>query len=108
MSDLLGGPWTFVSVDFAEVYGSCMLANNDEYSKFSVVGIHVHVIPSLSADTFIFRIYKIFSEIGNLPFSSLTVAHQRKGFELFSADLGFKQRKITPYWPQTNSDSTVS
>jgi len=102
MSELPEGPWTCVSVDFAEVHGSYLLVLYDEYSRFPVVDI----ISSLSSNTVIPKIDKIFSEFGipsvlrsdnGPPFNS-------KDFVLFSTDLGFRHRKITPCWPRANGE----
>ena len=102
MSELPAGPWQHVSIDFATVHGHYLLVMYDEYSRFPVVDI----ISSLTASTVIPRIDKIFSEYGvpktlksdnGPPFNS-------KEFEMFSSNLGFKHRKITPYWPRANAE----
>lgn len=102
MSDLPDAPWTCVSVDFADVNGVYLLVLYDEYSRFPIVDI----VPSTSAKTVIPRLDKIFSEFGipSVLKSDNGPPFQSSEFKLFSAQLGFRHRKITPYWPRANAE----
>ena len=103
MSPLPTAPWTEISVDFAELpMGQYLLVLMDDYSRFPIV----EIVPSTSASVVIPRLDKVLSEYGTPdvlrtdngpPFNS-------RDFANFAEDLGFRHRKITPYWPRANAE----
>ena len=103
MSPLPTAPWTEISVDFAELpMGQYLLVLMDDYSIFPIV----EIVPSTLASVVIPRLDKVLSEYGTPdvlrtdngpPFNS-------RDFANFAEDLGFRHRKITPYWPRANAE----
>ena len=102
MSDLPSRPWSEVSADFFGPLPSqeYILGIKDEYSRF----VEVEIVRSLSANTIVSVIDKLFASRGipdvlktdnGPPFSSAA-------FKEFSISLGFKHRKVIPYWPEGN------
>ena len=99
MSPLPVAPWTELSTDFAQLSsGEYLLVVIDDYSRFPLV----EIVTSTSSAAVIPKLDKIMSEYGipdilksdnGPPFSS----HE---FVQFAEYLGFKHRKITPYWPR--------
>ena len=78
----------------------------DDYSRFPIV----EIVPSTSASVAIPRLDKVLSEYGTPdifrtdngpPFNS-------RDFANFAEDLGFRHRKITPYWPRANAEVEIS
>lgn len=105
MSSLPTGPWEKVDIDFCGPMptGEYLLVLIDEYSRFPIV----EIIKSTSAKTTIPKLDKIFAEYGipielksdnGPPFNS-------EDFTNFAKELGFRHRKITPYWPQANAEA---
>ena len=103
MSEMPKAPWTEISVDFAELpRGGYLLVIVDDYTRYP----EVELVPSTSSKAVIPVLDRVFSTFGipeivktdnGPPFSS-------KEFSQFSAYLGFKHRKITPYWPRANGE----
>lgn len=103
MSPLPTAPWTEISADFAELpMGQYLLVLMDDYSRFPIV----EIVSSTSANVVIPRLDKVLSEYGTPdtlrtdngpPFNS-------RDFANFASDLGFRHRKITPYWPRANAE----
>ncbi|CAE1162672.1 unnamed protein product [Acanthosepion pharaonis] len=104
MSPLPAAPWTEVSADFGHLQnGKYLLVVTDEYSRYVVVDI----LDSISTTSVIPRLDKIFAEFGvpvylktdnGPPFNS-------SDFKDYASLTGFKHRKITPLWPQTNAET---
>lgn len=104
MSPLPEAPWSEVSTDFGHLEnGEYLLVVTDEYSRYVVV----EIITSTAARVVIPKLDKIFSEFGipkilksdnGPPFNS-------SEFRAFASELGFKHRKITPYWPRANAET---
>ncbi|XP_046841052.1 uncharacterized protein K02A2.6-like [Xenia sp. Carnegie-2017] len=103
MSELPRYPWKELSMDFGVAptgTGEYLFVLYDDFSRYPIV----EVIRSTSAKTVIPCLDKILSEFGipdtirsdnGPPFNS-------KEFYEFSKYLGFKHRKVTPYWPRAN------
>ncbi|XP_046848030.1 uncharacterized protein K02A2.6-like [Xenia sp. Carnegie-2017] len=103
MSELPRSPWKELSKDFGVAptgTGEYLFVLYDDFSRYPIV----EVIRSTSAKTVIPCLDKILSEFGipdtirsdnGPPFNS-------KEFYEFSKYLGFKHRKVTPYWPRAN------
>uniref|UniRef100_A0AAY5KA75 Gypsy retrotransposon integrase-like protein 1 n=1 Tax=Esox lucius TaxID=8010 RepID=A0AAY5KA75_ESOLU len=104
MSDLPIEPWSEVSVDFTGPFpsGDYLLVVVDDHSRYP----EVQIVKSTAATAVIHKLDKIFSTFGipkivktdnGPPFNSHCFAD-------FSSHLGFKHRKITPYWPKANGE----
>ncbi|XP_033109310.1 uncharacterized protein K02A2.6-like [Anneissia japonica] len=101
MSKLPKGPWKELSIDLDELPSAYHLVIIDDYSRFPVV----EVIKLVSAATVIQRIDKIFFGVPNVLKSDNGSPFNSRDFQLFANDLGFKRRKITPYWPRANGEA---
>jgi hypothetical protein len=104
MSPLPNRQWCEVSADFHGPLpsGEYLLVLIDEYSRYPIV----EVINSTSAGCVIPVLDKIFSVFGvcevlktdnGPPFNS-------EQFRLFAEYMGFRHRRITPYWPEANAE----
>ncbi|RXN18549.1 putative protein K02A2.6-like protein [Labeo rohita] len=104
ISDLPAEPWVEVSVDFTGPFssGDYLLVVVDDHSRYP----EVEIVTSTAANAVIPKLDKIFSTFGmpeivktnnGPPFNSYC-------FVDFSAYLGFKHRKVTPYWPKANGE----
>ena len=102
MTELPNGPWKEVSVDFLGPLpsGEYLFVAIDEYSRYP----EVEIVSTTSAKATIPKLDAIFARQGipeilksdnGPPFSG----HE---FEQFATHLGFKHRKVTPYWPRAN------
>ena len=105
MSELPEGPWQHVSMDFCGPLptGEYLLVIFDEYSRYPVV----EVVNSTSAKTVLPVVDKVFSMFG-VPVSVKTdngPPFNGNDFANFAKYLGFRHRKITPLWPQANSQA---
>uniref|UniRef100_H3A736 Gypsy retrotransposon integrase-like protein 1 n=1 Tax=Latimeria chalumnae TaxID=7897 RepID=H3A736_LATCH len=92
-----------VSIDFADLpTGEYLLVISDDYSRYPVVDI----VKSTSTQTVIPRIDKIFSEFGTpkIVKSDNGPPFHSHEFKLFAKELGFHQRRITPYWPRVSGE----
>ena len=105
MTKLRSAHWKEVAVDFAGPFpsGDYIMVVIDEYSRFP----EVELLASTSAKAFISKLDAIFARQGvpdilksdnGLPFNG----HE---FEDFPNYLGFKHRRITPYWPRANGEA---
>ena len=105
MTKLPDAPWQEVAADFVGPFpsGELLLVVIDEFSRFP----EVEIINSTSAKTVIPKLDNIFSRQGvpcvlktdnGPPFNS-------SEFEQFANYLGFKHRKVTPYWPKANGEA---
>lgn len=105
MSELPKGPWQNVSIDFTGPFpsGDYLLVVIDEYSRFP----EVEILKSTAATTVIPKLDRIFSYYG-IPHVVKTdngPPFNGQPFKDFSHYLGFKHRKITPYWPRANAEA---
>ena len=102
MSVLPKAAWTEISIDFATLDSEYLLVVTDDYSRFPVV----EVISSVSANVVIPTLDKILAEHGipNIIRSDNGSPFNSQSFKLFSEELGFHHRKITPLWPMANSE----
>ena len=96
--------WSKVSVDFYGPLpsGDYILAVMDDYSRFP----KIEIVHSTSARTVIPKLDRIFLSMGipdvvrsdnGPPFNSAE-------FKDFASYIGFKHRKLTPYWPEANGE----
>ena len=105
MSELPERPWQHISMDFCGPLptGEYLLVIVDEYSRYPVV----EVVNSTSAKTVIPVVDRVFSMFG-VPISVKTdngPPFNGNDFANFAKFLGFRHRKITPLWPQANSQA---
>jgi glutaredoxin-related protein len=103
MSDLPHEAWTEVSMDFKSLpNGEYFLVITDDYSRYPVV----ELISSNSARVVIPVIDRIFGMFGvpKIVKSDNGSPFQSREFKQFSHYLGFKHRRITPYWPRANAE----
>lgn len=105
MTPLPTTAWKEVSTDFVGPFpsGEYLLVVTDSYSRFP----EVEITTSTSARTVIPKIDAIFARQGipdilksdnGPPFNSYE-------FKQFAEHLGFKHRRITPYWPRANGEA---
>ena len=104
MSPLPAAPWTEVSADFGHLQKrKYLLVVTDEYSRYVVVDI----LNSISTTSVILRLDKIFAEFG-VPVSLKTdngPPFNSHEFKTYASITGFRHRRITPLWPQTNAET---
>lgn len=105
MSELPSRPWSEISADFFGPVptGEYVLVVIDEYSRFP----EVDLLTSTSAPAVIPKMDRMFS-IHGIPDQVKTdngPPFQGKDFAKFSEVKGFHHRKITPCWPQANSEA---
>jgi len=105
MSSLPPEPWHTVHIDFCGPFpsGEYLLVVIDAYSRFP----EVDVVHSTKATSTISKLERIFATHGiprviksdnGPPFTS----HE---FHLYVTEIGVKHQKITPHWPQANSEA---
>lgn len=105
MSNLPDAPWHELSLDFYGPIptGGYLLVLIDDYSRFPIVEhitttsakcVKAKLEDILSA----FGVPKIIKTDNGPPFNS-------NEFHEFATFMGFKHRKITPYWPQANGEA---
>ena len=105
MTPLPSAPWKEVAVDFAGPFpsGHYIMVVTDEFSRFP----EVEILTSISARTVIPKLDAIFARQGipdvlksdnGPPFNGLE-------FKNFADYLGFKHRRITPYWSRANGQA---
>lgn len=102
MTILPQGPWQEISVDFASVSGETLLVVMDDYSRYPLVQLvsttaAAAVIPKLDHMFAMFGVPEIVKSDNGPPFNG-------KDFAYFAEVMGFKHRKVTPYWPQANGE----
>ena len=102
MTPLPEAPWWELSTDFYGPLpsGEYLLVIIDDYSRFPVV----ELVRSTSANTVIPVLDKVLS-----TFSTPDILKSDNGapfnsgqFHAYAENMGFKQRKVTPYWPRAN------
>jgi transposase InsO family protein len=107
MSPLPPSPWHTVHMDFCGPFptGDYLFVVIDAYSRFP----EVEIVSSTSAATVIPKLDKIFSVHGvphvvrsdnGPPFNSATIKQ-------YMSDNGIEHRRITPLWPQANSEAEI-
>lgn len=104
MTELPGGPWQELAVDFTGPFldGRYLLVLLDEYSRFPVV----RSISSLEADKVIAAMQDIFALFG-IPVKVIMdngppfAGHK---FKCFRSDLGIRHHLVAPLWPQANGE----
>ena len=98
-------PWSEVAVDFVGPFptGEYLLVVIDEYSRYP----EVEVITSTSARSTIPKLDAIFARQGvpDVLKSDNGPPFNGEEFAKFAKHLGFKHRKITPYWPRANGEA---
>ena len=103
MTPLPEHPWTELCADFYGPLpsGHHLLVIIDEYSRFP----EVEIIKSTAAKVVIPLLDKLFASRG-IPQVLKTdngPPFQSEEFREFAEELGFRHRKITPYWPEANA-----
>ncbi|CAB3999893.1 Transposon Ty3-G Gag-Pol poly [Paramuricea clavata] len=102
LSPLPEKAWTNVAVDFVGPFstGEYLIVVIDEYSRYPEVEIltTTSAIPKLDAIFSRQGIPEILKSDNGPPFNG-------EEFENFANHLGFKHRKITPYWPRANGEA---
>ena len=102
MSPFQEEPWTDVSLDFKVLSDSEYLVITGDYSRYPVVEIMKStaakvVIPALDKVLAEFGVQRVVNSDNGSPFQS-------DDFHTFANYLGFKHRRITPYWPRSNAE----
>ena len=102
MTQLPDGPFEEVSVDFAYVDGQNLLLVVDDYSRFPFV----ESVSSTSASAVIPKLDSIFATFGipRVVKSDNGPPFNGEEFSKFSRVVGFKHRKVTPFWPRANGE----
>jgi hypothetical protein len=93
-------PWSHVCSDPS---GHYLMVICDEFSRFP----EVEILNSLTAKSVVSRMDKIFASRG-IPEVLKTdngTPFQSAQFAEFKEELGFKHKKITPYWPEANGQA---
>ncbi|XP_062571293.1 uncharacterized protein K02A2.6-like [Saccostrea cucullata] len=105
MSELPGGPWENLSIDFCGPLPSVdyLFVIIDEYSRYPVVEIvksvsAKSVIPVLDKVISAYGIPKIIKSDNGSPFQSYE-------FKRYAEHMGFIHRRITPRWPRANAQA---
>ena len=103
MTNLPPYPWAEVSLDFCDLpNGEHLLVIVDDYSRFPIVEV-IHsnsaktVIPILDKTFSIFGVPEVVRSDNGPPFKSAE-------FKQFAQYLGFRHRRVTPYWPRANGE----
>ena len=104
MSPLPAALWEEVSADFGYLQnGKYLLVVTDEYSRY----VFVDILDSITTTSVIPRLDKIFAEFG-VPVSLKTdngPPFNSHEFKTYASITGFRHRKITPLWPQSNAET---
>ncbi|KAK7099608.1 hypothetical protein V1264_003723 [Littorina saxatilis] len=98
-------PWVSIAIDFAGPFptGDYVMVVTDEYSRYP----EAEIITSTSAEVVIAKLDEIFARQGfpqtvksdnGAPFQGLV-------FSNYTSMCGFKHRKVTPLWPETNGQA---
>ena len=105
MSSLPKAPWLKLSIDFCGPVptGEYLLVLVDEFSCYPVV----HVVKSTSAETIIPLLDQTFAIFGypEVIKSDNGPPFQGSEWHTYLEQCGIKKRKITPLWPQANSQA---
>ena len=104
MTPLPKGPWTNVSLDFSGPYrtGEYILVVIDDYSRYA----EIDFVSSTSAKAVIPKLDRIFSAFGipEIVRSDNGPPFNGNEFKLYSQEMGFEHRKVTPLWPKANGE----
>ncbi|MFY8166669.1 MAG: RNase H-like domain-containing protein, partial [Sediminibacterium sp.] len=104
MSEMPDGPWTNISIDYYGPFdGVYIIVIHCDYSRF----VLVEIVSSTAAKIIIERLESMFSIFG-IPVQIRTdngSPFQSEEFAKFAEYMGFKHRKITPYWPRANGEA---
>ena len=105
MTPLPTATWSEVSVDFAGplLSGDYIMVVTDEFSRFP----EVEILTSVSARAVIRKLDAIFArqDIPDVRKSDNGPPFNGSEFKNFTDFLGFKHRRITPYWPKANGEA---
>jgi hypothetical protein len=105
MSELPKGPWLKLSLDFCGPLpsGDYLMVIVDEYSRYPIV----EVIRSTSADVVIPEVDKVFALFGypEVIKTDNGPPFQSRDWGRFMRMCGVVHRKITPLWPEANSQA---
>ena len=102
-SEMPTGPWREVSGDYFGPMpdGQYWFVNSCDFSKW----VSVERVSSVSFETIEPVLIKLFNTMGR-PLQYKTdngAPFHSHGFEHFAKKLGFRHRRITPYWPRANA-----
>lgn len=102
MSALPDNPFDEVSVDFASINGETVLLLIDDYSRFPFV----EPVSSTAANAVIPKLDQLFATFGTPRVVRTDNGPPFNGdeFAKFAQILGFKHRKVTPFWPRANGE----
>jgi len=105
MTKLPNEPWKEVAIDFAGPFpsGDYIMVVIDEFSPFP----EVELLTSTSAKAVIPKLDAIFARQGvsDILKSGNGPPFNGHEFENFANHLGFKHRRITPFWPKANGEA---
>jgi len=105
MTPLSSAPWKEVAVNFAAPFpsGNYIMVVTDEFSHFP----EIEILTSISAKAVIPKLDAIFARQGipDVLKSDNGPLFNGHEFKHFSEYLGFKHRRITPYWPRANGEA---
>ena len=105
MTPLPETPWCELSTDFYGPLpsGEYLLVIIDDYSRFPVV----ELVRSTSANTVIPVLDKVLSTFGtpDILKSDNGAPFNSGQFHSYAENMGFKHRKVTPYWPRANGEA---
>ena len=105
MTPLPETPWCVLSTDFYGPLpsGEYLLVIIDDYSRFPVV----ELVRSTSANTVIPVLDKVLSTFGtpDILISDNGAPFNSGQFHSYAENMGFKHRKVTPYWPRANGEA---
>ena len=105
MSPLPRGPWLNLSIDFCGPLptGEYLMVMVDEFSRYPIV----EVLRSASAETVVPVVRRIWSLFGYPEVIKSDNGPPFNGhlWKAFTRECGVKHRKITPLWPQANSQA---
>ena len=104
MSELPDGAWKELSTDLCGPFptGHSLLVVMDDYSRYP----EVKILKSTTAETIIPKLDEIFS-IHGIPEtfkSDNGPPYNSHKMKIFAQTLGFKHKRITPYWPRANGE----
>ena len=100
MSKLPEEAWKNVSIDFCEIGNEYALVIIDEYSRYPVV----EIVSSTSSNSVIPKLDSVFSMLGVPKVVKTDNGPPFNGdkFRQFAEYMGFKHRKISPFWPEAH------
>ena len=105
MSPLPPAPWHTVNIDFCGPFptGEYLLVVIDAYSRYP----EVEIVHSTAAKGTIMKLERIFATHGvpSIVNSDNGPPYTSHEFKSYMEEIGAKHRKITPLWPQANSEA---